>query len=66
MLETQTTVTTETMKVDEINFTVRTFEQKVTGFCDVCGEQETGNEQGLINAGWQLNSRFQLCPTCNL
>lgn len=66
MIQEQTTITTETIKTEGQYFTVKTYEQKVTGFCDICGEQNTNNAQALINQGWQLHSRFHLCPDCNL
>ncbi len=66
MIKEVTTKTTETAKVDSQFFTITVYEQTTTGFCDICGEQESGSKQGLIDKGWQLNQRFQLCPTCNL
>lgn len=66
MIQETTTKTIEVMKVDNQLFTITTVEQKTTGFCDICGDQESGSRQGLINKGWQLNSQWQLCPTCNL
>lgn len=39
--------------------------QITTGFCDICGTQETGGEDALKSEGWFLGSREHFCPSCN-
>ncbi len=36
-----------------------------TGFCDICGEQETATADALKSEGWYLGSREHFCPGCN-
>lgn len=59
------TITTETANVLNQDFLITSFELKVTGFCDICGEQEAGNKSSLESAGWYLGSREHFCPSCN-
>jgi hypothetical protein len=42
-----------------------TNETTMTGFCDVCGNQETDNAEALKGEGWYLGRREHFCPTCN-
>jgi hypothetical protein len=39
--------------------------ETITGFCDICGNQETDNAATLQSAGWFLGSREEFCPNCN-
>jgi hypothetical protein len=39
--------------------------ETITGFCDICGNQETDNAATLKSEGWFLGSREEFCPTCN-
>ncbi len=39
--------------------------ETITGFCDICGNQETDNAETLQSAGWFLGSREEFCPSCN-
>lgn len=39
--------------------------ETITGFCDICGNQETDNAETLKIEGWFLGSREQFCPNCN-
>jgi hypothetical protein len=39
--------------------------ETITGFCDVCGNQETDNAEALQREGWYLGSREHFCPGCN-
>jgi hypothetical protein len=43
----------------------KTNETTITGFCDVCGNQETDNADTLKSEGWHLGSREHFCPSCN-
>ncbi len=36
-----------------------------TGYCDICGEQETDCTEILRGSGWFLSSREHFCPACN-
>ncbi len=36
-----------------------------TGFCDICGAQETGATQNLKSEGWHLGCREEFYPNCN-
>lgn len=60
-----TTITTEQQAVSGANFTVTTFEQTVSAFCDTCDSQATGAETVLENRGWYLGRNEQFCPECN-
>lgn len=60
-----TTITTETAEVFGANFQVTTFEQTTTGFCDVCGDRQTGTADSLRAAGWYLGRNEHFCPNCN-
>jgi hypothetical protein len=42
-----------------------TNETTITGFCDICGNQETGDTEALKSEGWFLGSREEFCPNCN-
>jgi hypothetical protein len=39
--------------------------ETITGFCDICGNQETGTADNLQSEGWYLGSREHFCPNCN-
>jgi hypothetical protein len=36
-----------------------------TGYCDICGAQETDCTETLKNEGWFIGSREHFCPGCN-
>jgi hypothetical protein len=36
-----------------------------TGFCDICGAQETAAADTLRCEGWFIGSREHFCPGCN-
>jgi hypothetical protein len=36
-----------------------------TGFCDICGTQETATADTLRCESWFLGSREHFCPRCN-
>ncbi len=36
-----------------------------TGYCDICGNQETDTTENLKVEGWYLGSREHFCPNCN-
>jgi hypothetical protein len=36
-----------------------------TGYCDICGTQETDCTETLKSEGWFLGSREEFCPACN-
>lgn len=54
------TNTTEAINIQDAVFEVRTFEMLVTGFCDICGKNETGSKTGLENRGWYLGRNEHL------
>jgi len=39
--------------------------QTTTGYCDICGTQETDNAETLKSEGWFLGNREHFCPACN-
>ena len=39
--------------------------QTKTGYCDICGAQETDCTDALRREGWFLGSREHFCPSCN-
>ncbi len=43
----------------------QTTETTVDGFCDICGNEESGNVEALQSEGWYLGSREHFCPNCN-
>lgn len=65
-MQTQTTMTT-TQTLSGVAFTAKipASEQTVTGFCDICGKQETGNKESLRRSGWFLGRNEEFCPNCN-
>ena len=65
MEATQTTITTETMQVQNLHFTITTFEQTVFAFCDVCETTDEGAAEHLKQSGWFLGKYEQFCPKCN-
>ncbi len=60
-----TTTTTETIQAAGANFQVKTYEMKITAFCDYCDNNASGTEKQLENRGWYLGRREQFCPDCN-
>jgi len=36
-----------------------------TGYCDICGTQETDCTETLKSEGWFLGTREHFCPACN-
>ncbi len=47
------------------NETTNTETTTTTGFCDICGEQETATTDTLTREGWFIGSREHFCPGCN-
>jgi hypothetical protein len=47
------------------NETTNTETQTTTGYCDICGAQETDCTETLKSEGWFLGSREHFCPSCN-
>jgi hypothetical protein len=47
------------------NETQNTETQTTTGYCDICGTQETDCTETLKNEGWFLGNREHFCPACN-
>jgi hypothetical protein len=45
--------------------TNETTNETITGFCDICGNQENDNAETLKREGWHLGNREHFCPTCN-
>ncbi len=60
-----TTITTETMPVQNVNFQITTFEQTTSVFCDCCDTEAKAEKSQLENRGWYLGQREQFCPECN-
>lgn len=60
-----TTITTENTIAANVPFTVTTFEQTVSAFCDCCDNEANGAKETLENQGWYLGSKAQFCPNCN-
>lgn len=60
-----TTKTIENQTVENVNFQLTTYEQKLSAFCDCCSNNATGTREALENRGWYLGRREQFCPECN-
>ncbi len=60
-----TTVTTETMSVENNQFQITNFEEAVTAFCDCCPNQATGTKDELARRGWWVGQNEQFCGECN-
>lgn len=60
-----TTITTETINAAGADFQVKTYEMKITAFCDCCDNQATGTEKQLKTRGWYCGRNEQFCPNCN-
>lgn len=60
------TVTTETVNIENSVFVVSTYDLTTTGFCDICGKQETNSKDNLRASGWHLDAKEHFCPDCNV
>ncbi len=60
-----TTITTENLKVQNLPFTITTFEQKREVYCDICGSQDEGTDAELKRRGWTFDRGLaEFCPNC--
>lgn len=60
-----TTITTDNMTVENLPFTITTFEQTTTAFCDCCPNQATGTKEQLKRQGWSFGNGSEFCSECN-
>lgn len=60
-----TTITTETINASGADFQVKTYEMKMTAFCDCCDNQATGTKDDLRGRGWGFGNGSEFCPACN-
>lgn len=60
-----TVVTTQTQNVFGQDFSITTYSQTLSAYCDCCDNQANANRQTLENQGWYLGEKAQFCPECN-